>query len=259
MVVRVSTSGYDFPGIWRAVVEVAKHEGVIMDAFAIILKEKLYMKASKKPTAVKVTYILHMKENMKALKNLLLLNWLHLVQNVSSLAAVSIWYKSWLDLRLIRFGTKGGSARSLHLRVSVVCESVPAKTVVFLEEMMNKESSRECQLADLVNEGREMVREIEFFVGKLMRDARRMSSRLQRKFRNRQLSGQLRNGMRMRDIYIRELRTSAMSDEVLESIEILKRVQLDDMKKASRFLLMAREIQSKVFEKNTFIARLLEV
>ncbi|GKC27443.1 hypothetical protein Tco_1034737 [Tanacetum coccineum] len=41
-----------------------------------------------------------------------------------------------------------------------------------------------------------------------------------------------------------------------DSIEILKRVQLDDMEKASRLLLMLREIQSKMFEKNTFIARL---
>nr|GEU97726.1 hypothetical protein [Tanacetum cinerariifolium] len=72
----------------------------------------------------------------------------------------------------------------------------------------------------------------------------------------RQLSGQLRNGVRMRDRYIRELQTSDISDEVVESTEILKRVQLDDMEKASYFLLMAREIQSKVFEKNTFIARL---
>ncbi|GKD36951.1 hypothetical protein Tco_1257158 [Tanacetum coccineum] len=43
----------------------------------------------------------------------------------------------------------------------------------------------------------------------------------------RQLSGDLRNGM-----------------------------QLDDMEKASRLLLMAREVQNKVFEKNAFIARL---
>nr|GEU90480.1 hypothetical protein [Tanacetum cinerariifolium] len=71
-----------------------------------------------------------------------------------------------------------------------------------------------------------------------------------------QLSGQLRNGVRMRDRYIRELRTFDMFDEVVESIEILKRLQLDDMEKVSRLLLMAREIQSKVFEKNTFIARL---
>ncbi|GJW23169.1 hypothetical protein Tco_0033791 [Tanacetum coccineum] len=55
---------------------------------------------------------------------------------------------------------------------SVAGESVPAKATVFLEEMMNKEGSREWQLADLVREGRERVREIEFFVGKLMRDAK---------------------------------------------------------------------------------------
>ncbi|GJT04798.1 hypothetical protein Tco_0839260 [Tanacetum coccineum] len=55
---------------------------------------------------------------------------------------------------------------------SVAGESVPTKTAVFLEEMMNKESSREWQLANLVREGRERVREIEFFMGKLMRDAR---------------------------------------------------------------------------------------
>nr|GEW58852.1 hypothetical protein [Tanacetum cinerariifolium] len=72
----------------------------------------------------------------------------------------------------------------------------------------------------------------------------------------RQLSGQLRNSVRMRDRYTRELRTSGMYNEVLENIEIVKRVQLDDMEKASHLLLMAREIQSKVFEKNTFNTRL---
>nr|GEX56394.1 hypothetical protein [Tanacetum cinerariifolium] len=72
----------------------------------------------------------------------------------------------------------------------------------------------------------------------------------------RELSRQLRNDVRMRDIYINKLRTSDMSDEVVDSIEILKRVQLDDMEKASRLLLMAREIQTKVLKKNTYIARL---
>ncbi|GKC51946.1 hypothetical protein Tco_1074691 [Tanacetum coccineum] len=57
----------------------------------------------------------------------------------------------------------------------------------------------------------------------------------------------LRKGVRMRDSYIRELWTSDMSNEVVYSIEILKRVQLDVMEKASRLLLMVREIQSKVF------------
>ncbi|GKE19201.1 hypothetical protein Tco_1426778 [Tanacetum coccineum] len=92
-------------------------------------------------------------------------------------AAASIWYKMCLHLQLLPFGTKGGFAGNLHLRLyayeqrkftrllngligemneacadriafvrelqSVAGESVPAKTVVFLEEMMNKESSRE--------------------------------------------------------------------------------------------------------------------
>nr|GEZ55228.1 hypothetical protein [Tanacetum cinerariifolium] len=74
----------------------------------------------------------------------------------------------------------------------------------------------------------------------------------------RELSGQLGNDVRIRDRYIKELWISDMSDEVIDSIEILKRVQLDDTKKASHFLLMAREIKTKVFEKNTFIARLKE-
>nr|GEV64819.1 hypothetical protein [Tanacetum cinerariifolium] len=40
----------------------------------------------------------------------------------------------------------------------------------------------------------------------------------------RELSGQLKNGVRMRDKYIRELHTSDMSDKVVDSIKILKRV-----------------------------------
>ncbi|GKE33181.1 hypothetical protein Tco_1452503 [Tanacetum coccineum] len=45
-------------------------------------------------------------------------------------------------------------------------------------------------------------------------------------------------------------------DEILESIEIMRRMQLDDIEKASRFLLMARETQSKTHEKNTFIVKM---
>ncbi|GJT71921.1 hypothetical protein Tco_1031207 [Tanacetum coccineum] len=46
------------------------------------------------------------------------------------------------------------------------------------------------------------------------------------------------------------------SEEVLEGIEIMRRMQLGDMEKASRLLLMAREIQTKVHEKNSFILKL---
>nr|GEY30361.1 hypothetical protein [Tanacetum cinerariifolium] len=287
--------------------------------------------------------------------------------------------RNWLDMMIVYFDEYAFEEREFTRR---------------LNGLIGEMNEAECQLADLVNEGREMVREIEFFVGKLMRDARmdweprfiyyckrsklddiRLARQInalcdtltnviderwafigelemlaykfvpglmaefmreiqdkdisnlmklqilgrefelrvlvycewgsvfvsgfeaaQQKMANtctsllqelahaadsddirdqllvlftrevaedtdkmenyRQLSGQLRNDVRMRDRYIRELQTSDMSDEVVESTEILKQVQLDDMEKASYFLLMAREIQSKVFKKNTFIARL---
>ncbi|GJR91987.1 hypothetical protein Tco_0215998 [Tanacetum coccineum] len=46
------------------------------------------------------------------------------------------------------------------------------------------------------------------------------------------------------------------SDEVIESIEILKGMQVNDMEKASRLILMAREIQNRVYEKYNFITKL---
>ncbi|GKD19528.1 hypothetical protein Tco_1208686 [Tanacetum coccineum] len=70
------------------------------------------------------------------------------------------------------------------------------------------------------------------------------------------LSNELRIGVEMRDGYISELQRYDMSKEVLESIEILRLMQVDNMEKASRLALMAREIQDKVNEKNTFIAKL---
>nr|GEW29936.1 zinc finger, CCHC-type [Tanacetum cinerariifolium] len=72
----------------------------------------------------------------------------------------------------------------------------------------------------------------------------------------RRLSNELRNGVEMRDGCVNKLQIYDTSNEVLVSIEILRRMQLDDMEKVSRLLLMAREIQNKVYEKNTFIAKL---
>ncbi|GKG50655.1 hypothetical protein Tco_0538779, partial [Tanacetum coccineum] len=62
------------------------------------------------------------------------------------------------------------------------------------------------------------------------------------------LSNNLRNSVRIRDRYISDLQIFHMSDEVVESIEILRRMQLDDIEKASHLLLMAKEIQNKVYE-----------
>nr|GEX69434.1 hypothetical protein [Tanacetum cinerariifolium] len=136
---------------------------------------------------------------------------------------------------------------------------VLGKMVEFMKEIQDKDVSNLMKLQILGRLLQELARATEFddirdqllvlFTREVVEDTEKIEN-------YRELSGQLRNSVRMRDRYIGELRTSDMSDEVVDSIEILKRVQLDDMEKASRLLLMAREIQTKVFEKNTFIARL---
>ncbi|GJT07434.1 hypothetical protein Tco_0841896 [Tanacetum coccineum] len=72
----------------------------------------------------------------------------------------------------------------------------------------------------------------------------------------RRLSSELRQVVKIRDGYINELEMRDSCDEVVEAIKIMRRMQLDDMEKASRLLLMAREAQNKVYEKNAFIAKL---
>ncbi|GKD78821.1 hypothetical protein Tco_1341442, partial [Tanacetum coccineum] len=70
------------------------------------------------------------------------------------------------------------------------------------------------------------------------------------------LSSKLRETVRMRDAYINEFHMKDSSNKVVESIEILRHMQLDNMQMASHLMLMAREMQDKVHEKNRFIARL---
>nr|GEX02195.1 hypothetical protein [Tanacetum cinerariifolium] len=75
----------------------------------------------------------------------------------------------------------------------------------------------------------------------------------------RRLSDELTESVRMRDAYIEEFQRLQMydtSDEVIESIQILKGMQVDDMKKASQLILMIREVQDRVYEKNNFITKL---
>ncbi|GKG49929.1 hypothetical protein Tco_0518703, partial [Tanacetum coccineum] len=65
----------------------------------------------------------------------------------------------------------------------------------------------------------------------------------------------LREAVWMRDEYINELQLLDCSDEVLEGIEIMRRMQVDEMEKAYCLLRMAREIQTKLHEKNSFILK----
>ncbi|GJR27189.1 hypothetical protein Tco_1103421 [Tanacetum coccineum] len=70
------------------------------------------------------------------------------------------------------------------------------------------------------------------------------------------LSNELTKAVRMRDGYINELQMSNSSNEVVKSIEIMRRMHVDDMETASCLMLMAREMQTKVHEKKIFIMRL---
>ncbi|GJW09055.1 hypothetical protein Tco_1571478 [Tanacetum coccineum] len=75
----------------------------------------------------------------------------------------------------------------------------------------------------------------------------------------RRLSDELTKGVKMGDEYMNELRMLVNHEEILESIEIMRHMQVDDMEKASRLMAMSREIQTKVHEKNRFIVKLRDV
>nr|GEU59555.1 hypothetical protein [Tanacetum cinerariifolium] len=55
-----------------------------------------------------------------------------------------------------------------------------------------------------------------------------------------------------------ELSRAADSHDIRDQLSVLFRMEVDDMDKASRLAVMAREIQDKVYENNTFIAKLRE-
>nr|GEU33564.1 reverse transcriptase domain-containing protein [Tanacetum cinerariifolium] len=85
----------------------------------------------------------------------------------------------------------------------------------------------------------------------------REASKDARKVREfRRLSSEMREAMRRRDGYITELKMSRSSDDVIGTIKMLRRMQLRDMEKASRLLLMARETQLKAHEKTSFIVKM---
>ncbi|GKF07424.1 hypothetical protein Tco_0041648 [Tanacetum coccineum] len=72
----------------------------------------------------------------------------------------------------------------------------------------------------------------------------------------RRLSSELRAAVRRRDRYIIELGLYRSCDDTLGTIKMLSRMQLDDMEKAARLLLMERETHIKVDKKTGFIMRM---
>ncbi|GKC04013.1 hypothetical protein Tco_0995623 [Tanacetum coccineum] len=61
-------------------------------------------------------------------------------------------------------------------------------------------------------------------------------------------------GLHQQNFYC--LMMSKSYDDALGTIKMMRRMQLDDMEKASRLLLMARETQLKLYEKTRFIVKM---
>ncbi|GKC97738.1 hypothetical protein Tco_1168013 [Tanacetum coccineum] len=98
--------------------------------------------------------------------------------------------RNWLDMMIVYLRKYADEHRDFALHVSrlvedmnevcldrrafvwelwrVSCKTVPAKTALFLEHMMDKEGNREWKLRDLTKEAREIAFEIESFLLKLM-------------------------------------------------------------------------------------------
>ncbi|GJT56978.1 hypothetical protein Tco_0992032 [Tanacetum coccineum] len=60
------------------------------------------------------------------------------------------------------------------------------------------------------------------------------------------ISNKLREAVRIREGYFNELQISNNSNEVAKNIEIMRRMQIDDIQTASRLMLTTREMKTKV-------------
>ncbi|GKB38866.1 hypothetical protein Tco_0883808 [Tanacetum coccineum] len=139
---------------------------------------------------------------------------------------------------------------------SVAGESVPAKTTVFLEEMMNKEGSIEWQLADLVREGRERVHEIELFMGKLMRDARDQLNDIRLARQINALCDTLANVIDGRWTFVGELEMLAYKSMPGKMAEFMKEMQEKYIPNLMKLQILGRKFELRARKKDLFIKKL---
>ncbi|GJT44913.1 hypothetical protein Tco_0953628 [Tanacetum coccineum] len=192
--------------------------------------------------------------------------------------------RSWLDMMIVYFDEYAYEQREFTRRLngligemneacanriafvqdlqSVAGESVPAKTTVFLEEMMKKEGSREWQLADLVQEGKERVHEIEFFMGKLMRDARvdgdkgAIVKACGYFVRINALCNTLTNVIDGRWNFVEELEMLAYKFVPEKMAEFMNDMQDKDIPNLMKLQILGREFEFRAREKDLFIEKL---
>ncbi|GJR68310.1 hypothetical protein Tco_0014375 [Tanacetum coccineum] len=130
---------------------------------------------------------------------------------------------------------------------SVSGESVPAKTAVFLEEMMNKEGSREWQLADLVKEGRERFI---YYCERSKLDDIRLARQIN------VLCDTLTTVIDERWSFVGELEMLAYKFVSGKMAEFMKEMQDKDILNLMKLQILGREFELRAREKDLFIEKL---
>ncbi|GJU57547.1 hypothetical protein Tco_1235313 [Tanacetum coccineum] len=126
---------------------------------------------------------------------------------------------------------------------------VTGKAAEFVLDTVGKDEAEMAQLRELERQMELRALEKELFIQKLVGNFYRccLGEKLMRSLRKCKIivDDELREGVRKWDAYIKELQMFEMfdsSDEVRESVKMMKGMQVDDMQKASRLLLMAMEV-----------------
>ncbi|GJU21624.1 hypothetical protein Tco_1154966 [Tanacetum coccineum] len=186
--------------------------------------------------------------------------------------------RNWLDMMVVYFDEYAYEQREFACRVnrligemneacadrmafvrelrSVAGETIPAKTAAFFKEMLNKEGTIEWQLADVQREAKERVHKIEFFVGKLMRDARAKCDDVRLAMQINALCNTLTEVIDERWSFIGELDMLAYKFVPGKMVEFMKEMQDKDISNLMKLQILGREFELMACEKDLFIQKL---
>ncbi|GKD30080.1 hypothetical protein Tco_1240858 [Tanacetum coccineum] len=180
--------------------------------------------------------------------------------------------RNWLDIMIVYFDDYASGQRDFARRLNwlvgemnevcegrvtfvqelqnVAGETMPVKVVVFLEEMMNKEGSREYELHNLEKEAKETICEIEFFVGKEIAEDIRLAREINA------LCMRLTTVVDEREAFADELDMLAQKYVPGKMAEFTKRVQSEDIANLMKLKIVGREFELRAQENELFIKKL---
>ncbi|GJR70891.1 hypothetical protein Tco_0016956 [Tanacetum coccineum] len=163
----------------------------------------------------------------------------------------------WLDMMIV-YCRRIAFVQELR---SMAGETVPAKTALFLEKMMDKEGNREWQLCDLENEAREMAFEIEAFLLKLMDEepSHRRAAAEDRRFATQlnTLREEMENVCEKRRNLAYELRSVKGIIDVGKASEFVTDTLRKDDAEMAQLRELERQMELRALEKELFIQKLV--